>query len=214
MDMNLWKKDFMLIRKQFFVTTSVEFVLFLVMEIQFRGSIFSGLPLPVLTGLFTYMLTGRVFERDEKNMGACLMISAGYGRRQIIRNRFGFIASISFTFWFLCSVIHFIFSGFMFDKIIVSCSIAFFVSSLFIGAAVPFLSKYSYIKAQNAMTAMYFLIIIVFLFVGRYWDMLPQWMKGFIHMGPAGSVGVIGIGLVILGVGYVLSLMGYELREF
>lgn len=61
---------------------------------------------------------------------------------------------------------------------------------------------------------MFFLMIIVFLFVGRYWDMLPQWLKGFIHMGPAGSVGVIGIGLVILGAGYVLSLMGYELREF
>ena len=103
MDMCLFNKDRLLIKRRFTVLFVFFTALLLIYEIRLGGTSAPPPTLPLYACLFTYMLVGMLYEREEKNSASCLLISATYSRRDIMRSRFLFLVGLSLAFVLYCA---------------------------------------------------------------------------------------------------------------
>lgn len=216
MDRNLLYKDWIMVRRRVCFLTPAALVIFTAFEIQARDSIFRWLPLPLLACMYMYMIVGMVYERDDRNQAPVLLISAAYSRRNIMLNRYAFISGLGLGFLILCAIIKLAIYRFDFGEMVTAWGLGMVVSAAIVALAVPFLAKYPYVKAQNTMMIILFLLVILFVLGVRYGSGFVGLLMGINDLKQPGVFLLVtdGAAIAALAVSCRICLRVYDHREF
>lgn len=216
MDRNLLYKDWLMVRRRVCILAPLAMVIFTVFEMQARDSIFRWMPLPMLACMFMYMVVGMVYEKDDRNDAPMLLISAAYSRRNIMLNRYIFISGLGFGFLLLCLAIKLAIYRFDFGEMVTAWGLGMVVSAAIVAVAVPFLAKYSYVKAQNTMMIIYFLLVVLFVLGVRYGSGFTELLLGANDLKSPGMFLLVtdGAAIAALAASCRICLRVYDQREF
>lgn len=215
MDIHLLKKDMVLIRKRFVVLFALGLVIFAILEYQVRDSSVRWLPLPLLSCLFTYMLVGMVYEKEERNQASCLLISAAYHRHDIMRCRFVFLVGLEVAFLLCCTVINGFLCRWSAGALLLSAGIGVLAGALPLALMTPVLARFEYAKAQNAIMVVFLSLVMVFTLGTRASEDMMT-VLGRLESLNAGIIfgGAVGTGAVLLILSCGISVRLFEQREF
>ena len=211
----LLKKDMLLVRKRFAVMFIMGLLIFIGIEYQVRESLIRWMPMSMLSGLFSYMLVGMVFEKEERNQASCLLLSAAYSRKDIMRNRFMFIVGLSVAFLLCCAVLGGVIYGWGMDDLWISCGLGLTSSAVPLAVMVPVLARFEYVKAQNVIMTVFFALVILFVLGIRFAEGFQKILESMHRIST--GIGFVVILLICAG---LLTLSGwisvrmFDQREF